>query len=122
MSRNQGGWFLLRKWRELTGHQSRYTEDAILAPELSLNMGQASVPSLSFFFMLALAAAIATLGLIADSAPAIIGAMIIAPLMSPIMSLSYGLAVFEKWLIRTILKWLSDRFSVTWQRPVWSST
>ncbi len=95
---------MLRKWRELTGQQAPYTEDAILASELSLNMGQASVPSLSFFFMLALAATIATLGLIADSAPAIIGAMIIAPLMSPIMSLSYGLAVFEKWLIiRSIL-------------------
>ena len=95
---------MLRKWRELTGHQAPYTEDTISAPELSLHMGQASVPSFSFFFMLALASAIATLGLIADSAPAIIGAMIIAPLMAPIMSLSYGLAVFEKWLIiRSIL-------------------
>jgi uncharacterized hydrophobic protein (TIGR00271 family) len=54
--------------------------------------------------MLALAGAIATFGLIANSAPAIIGAMIIAPLMNPIMSLSYGLVVFTKGLIiRSIL-------------------
>ena len=54
--------------------------------------------------MLALAAAVATFGLIANSAPAIIGAMFIAPLMNPIMSLSYGLVAFKKGLIiRSIL-------------------
>ena len=36
---------------------------------------------------------IATFGLLSNSAPAIIGAMIIAPLMSPIMSLAHGLVV-----------------------------
>jgi uncharacterized hydrophobic protein (TIGR00271 family) len=74
-------------------------EDAVSAPDLDLQMRQASILSFAFLFMLALAAAIATFGLITNSAPAIIGAMIIAPLMSPIMSLSYGLVVFEKWLI-----------------------
>ncbi len=54
--------------------------------------------------MLALAACIATLGLIADSAPAIIGAMIIASLMAPIMSLAFGIVLFERPLIvRSIL-------------------
>ena len=38
-------------------------------------------------------------GLLADSAPTIIGAMIIAPLMSPIMSLAYGLAILNRQLI-----------------------
>jgi len=57
------------------------------------------LPSMGFFFMLGLASAIATFGLIADSAPAIIGAMIIAPLMAPIMSLSLGLVAFERRLI-----------------------
>jgi uncharacterized hydrophobic protein (TIGR00271 family) len=67
-------------------------------------MHQASVPSFGFFFMLALSAAIATLGLIANSAPAIIGAMIIAPLMSPIVSLSFGFVLLERVLIlRSIL-------------------
>ncbi len=99
MPRSPKDWFLVRKWRQLTGDWTSYAEDAVPAADLVLQMGQASVFSFSFFFMLALAAAIATLGLIANSAPAIIGAMIIAPLMSPIMSLSYGLVVFEKGLI-----------------------
>ncbi len=92
------GWFLLRKW-----HQFRrgtfHPEDIVPASDLALNMGQGAVFSYNFFLMLALAAAIATFGLIANSAPAIIGAMIIAPLMAPIMSLAYGLAKFEKQLI-----------------------
>jgi uncharacterized hydrophobic protein (TIGR00271 family) len=69
------------------------------ATDLILQMNQASIPSFGFFFMLGLAAAIATFGLIANSAPAIIGAMIVAPLMAPIMSLSFGLVVFERRLI-----------------------
>ena len=75
-------------------------EGALPATDLALQMQQGSVPSFGFFFMLGLAAAIATLGLIADSAPAIIGAMIIAPLMAPIVSLAYGLTAFEKGLAR----------------------
>ncbi len=96
---NPQGWLLVRKWRQLTGGWAAYVEDAVPVSDLALQMRQASILSFSFFFMLALAAAIATFGLIANSAPAIIGAMIIAPLMSPIMSLSYGLVVFEKGLI-----------------------
>jgi uncharacterized hydrophobic protein (TIGR00271 family) len=63
-------------------------------------MLHASIPSFTFFFMLALAAVIATLGLHENNAPVIIGAMIIAPLMSPIMGLSYGLVSFEIRMIR----------------------
>lgn len=62
-------------------------------------MARASIPSFGFFFMLGIATAIATFGLIVNSAPTIIGAMIIAPLMSPILSLSYGLVIFDRRLI-----------------------
>ncbi|WP_051358223.1 DUF389 domain-containing protein [Rubidibacter lacunae] len=41
--------------------------------------------------MLAAAATIATLGLIADSTAVIIGAMIVAPLMNPILSMAYSI-------------------------------
>ncbi|MEA3277056.1 MAG: DUF389 domain-containing protein, partial [Pseudomonadota bacterium] len=92
--------FLVRKWRQLTDGWAPYVEEATPAPELSREMHQASIPSFGFFFMLALAATIATFGLIANSAPTIIGAMIVAPLMSPIISLSYGLVSFEPGLIR----------------------
>jgi uncharacterized hydrophobic protein (TIGR00271 family) len=57
---------------------------------MAAEMKAASIPSMAFFFLLASATAIATFGLLANSAPAIIGAMIIAPMMTPIMGLSYG--------------------------------
>ena len=82
----------------MTEGWATYADDKVPAPDLASQMKQASIPSFSFFFMMAIATAIATLGLIANSAPAIIGAMIVAPLMNPIMSLSYGLVTF-RWLV-----------------------
>lgn len=49
-----------------------------------------AVPSISFFLMMAASTVIATLGLLADSAAVIIGAMLVAPLMAPILSLAFG--------------------------------
>ena len=43
---------------------------------------------------------IATLGLISNSTAVVIGAMIVAPLMDPILSLSFGLAVSDAALIK----------------------
>ena len=88
--------FLTRMWRKLSGDWAPYAEDAVPGSDLTQQMHQVSIPSFAFFFMLALAAVIATFGLIANSAPSIIGTMIIAQLMAPIMNLSYGLVVFER--------------------------
>ena len=55
-------------------------------------MDAAARPSVGYYLMLALSAALATLGLICDSAAVIIGAMIIAPLMNPIVACSYAIA------------------------------
>jgi len=79
----------------LTGGWVPYAEERLSAEDLDFLMRRASIPSFGFFFMLVLSSAIATFGLIANSAPAIIGAMIVAPLMSPILGLAYGLIVFE---------------------------
>jgi len=73
-----------------TGEWKPLLEPAIPPEQMATEMKAASFPTMSFFFLLALSAAIATFGLLANSAPAIIGAMIIAPLMTPIMGLSYG--------------------------------
>lgn len=48
-------------------------------------------PSVDFYIMMALAAAIATFGLLQDSAAVIIGAMLVAPLMAAIFGLSLGI-------------------------------
>ena len=53
----------------------------------------------NFFILLALATAIATFGLLSNSAATIIGAMIIAPLMVPIISLAFSLVILDFRLI-----------------------
>ena len=104
MPRKPTDWFFFRKWRWLTSGWASYGEAPVPAHDLALQMAQDATSSFEFFYMLALAAAIATFGLTANSAPAIIGAMIIAPLMNPIMSLSYGLLVYEtRLIVRSIL-------------------
>ena len=91
--------FIGRGCKKVFAGRASYPGDAVSAEEVSLEMGHASAPSFDFFFMLGIATAIATFGLIVNSAPTIIGAMIIAPLMSPILSLSYGLVILDRWLI-----------------------
>ena len=83
---------LIRSW-------GPHIEPALPGTEMESIMERSSIPSFGFFFMLALSASIAALGLIANSAPAIIGAMIIAPLMGPIISFAYGLVSFKLNLI-----------------------
>lgn len=54
-----------------------------------------SRPSVSYFLLIGLAAAIATLGLILDNTGIVIGAMVVAPLITPIFGFSLGLLVFR---------------------------
>ncbi len=60
--------------------------------------------SSSYMVLMALSTIIATFGLFGNSSPVIIGAMILAPLMSPIISLSMGVLRQENTLIRESLK------------------
>lgn len=70
-------------------------------PQVSLRdqLTDSSRPNFAFFFMLSMAASIATFGLLTNSAPAIIGAMIIAPLMEPIVGISLGTLIGNRKLI-----------------------
>ncbi|KAA1194224.1 TIGR00341 family protein [Pseudohalioglobus sediminis] len=64
-------------------------------------------PSSSFQVLMVLSVMLALAGLYADSAPVIIGAMILAPLMAPIMSFSMGLTRSEINLLRGAVKTLA---------------
>ncbi len=75
----------------LSGEWKAHIEPRIAPERMATEMTAASLPTMSFFVLLALSSSIATFGLLQNSAPAIIGAMIIAPLMTPIMGLSFGL-------------------------------
>ena len=93
---------LLNAWRYLSETRRTVASDwklliepPVPAEEVDLQLRKASVPTLGFFFMLLLSSAIATFGLLSNNAPTIIGAMIIAPLMAPILGLAYGIVIFE---------------------------
>lgn len=89
------------------------------------SLSQASSPGFDFFLLIILSATIATLGLITDSAAVIIGAMLVAPLMSPILSVSIASITGNQLLFRrattalvqgavvavllaTVLSWLTN--------------
>jgi uncharacterized hydrophobic protein (TIGR00271 family) len=86
-------------FQRLAGDWHPLVEKPVPEDELHDVMQKSALPALSFYLMLIFAGAIATLGLLANSAPTIIGAMIIAPLMSPIISLAFGLVVVDWQLI-----------------------
>lgn len=80
------------------------TESAVPEAQLHQSLEAISRPSFAFYFMLALASGIATLGLLENSAATIIGAMIVAPLMNPILALAYALiAGQQKWGMRSLI-------------------
>lgn len=64
--------------------------------EVLEQLSQASSPGFDFFLLVVLSCSIATLGLITDSAAVIIGAMLVAPLMSPILGLSLASVAGER--------------------------
>ncbi|WP_235114568.1 TIGR00341 family protein [Cyclobacterium qasimii] len=67
--------------------------------DLFSNLRSSSVTSSVYLVLMFLATLIATLGLFGNSAPVIIGAMILAPLMAPIISLSMGVLRQDRTLI-----------------------
>ncbi|NIJ37968.1 putative hydrophobic protein (TIGR00271 family) [Sphingopyxis panaciterrae] len=65
-----------------------------------------------FLLLIILAAAIATLGLLQGSTAVVIGAMLVSPLMGPIMGIGFGLATIESNLIRRSLVTLAAGMAV----------
>jgi len=91
-------------WGRLTGNWRPLVEKPLSGAELAELMQQASIPAFGFYFMLGMASAIAIFGLLSNSTAAIIGAMIIAPLMAPIMSLAFAIVVADwQLLLRSVL-------------------
>lgn len=71
--------------------------------EIQTEIKQASSPGFDFFLLVVLSSAIATSGLLTNSAAVIIGAMLVAPLMSPIIGIGLASVVGEQKLLRTSL-------------------
>lgn len=65
-----------------------------------------------FLLLLLLSAAIATLGLLQGSPAVVIGAMLVSPLLGPIMGIGFGLATLESSLIKRSLVTLAAGMAV----------
>jgi uncharacterized hydrophobic protein (TIGR00271 family) len=65
---------------------------------------EASEPDRGYFVMMAISAVIATLGLFLDSVAVIIGAMLIAPLMSPVLATGLAVARGDPAFLRDTLR------------------
>ncbi|MGK7894313.1 MAG: DUF389 domain-containing protein [Xenococcus sp. (in: cyanobacteria)] len=87
-------------WQKLTADWSILLEEPVPNVELNDTFERASIPSFGFYFMLSLSTIIATFGLLLNSTATIIGAMIIAPLMNPIITLSYSLVASKRKLLK----------------------
>jgi uncharacterized hydrophobic protein (TIGR00271 family) len=86
----------LQTW--LSKYMHRLTQDR--RDEIIENIRTASSPEFDYFFLVILSSAIATLGLINDSPAVIIGAMLVAPLMSPILGVGLGSITADAGLAR----------------------
>ena len=78
----------------LPANQRRTLEE--LTEDLDLRQGDVRAKQSAFWTMLTLAGVIATAGVLADSTATVIGAMIIAPLSTPIMGIALGIVKRER--------------------------
>ncbi len=71
--------------------------------DLFQRMRDAAQPNINYFVLITLSAIIATLGLLLNSPAVVIGAMLVAPLMSPIIAVSVGITFGDIKLLRNAL-------------------
>jgi uncharacterized hydrophobic protein (TIGR00271 family) len=80
--------------RVLPENQRRTLDE--LSDDLDLRSGDTRAKQSAFWTMLVLSGVIATAGVLADSTATVIGAMIIAPLSTPIMGIALGIVKRER--------------------------
>ena len=67
---------------------------------LNRSLWRTAEPSFNYYIMLFLSGVISTLGLLAGSTAAIIGAMIVAPLMGPIVGMAFAITMGNRRLLK----------------------
>lgn len=105
-------------WYKDNGNWKWVKEKATPIASVNRTLWRLSVPSFNFHFMLGLSAIISTLGLLANSVAIIIGAMIIAPLMGPIVGMAFSVAMGNRKLLRrsslTLFKGVVLTVAISW--------
>ena len=100
-------WRLLRAlkrlkdaWYHSSGDWHWLVEKPMPVAAINRDLWRAAVPSVSFCVLSMLSCAISTFGLLAGSTATVIGAMIVAPLMGPVIAMAYAIAVSNRRLFR----------------------
>ncbi len=91
---------LAKYWNINSGEWSWLNDQPMPVAAINRHLWRLSVPSFSFHLLLGLSGIIATFGLLANSVAIIIGAMIIAPLMGPIIGIAYAMTIGNRRLLR----------------------
>ncbi|QEY33409.1 DUF389 domain-containing protein [Synechococcus sp. RSCCF101] len=93
-----------QRWIDrFTGQWAMHLERPIDRKDLHRDRIASSLPSFGFFVLLVTSAMLASFGLLADSAAVVIGAMIVAPLMNPILSMAFAIVIGDGRLVKRSL-------------------
>jgi uncharacterized hydrophobic protein (TIGR00271 family) len=108
-----GNLVMRRTWQSLSDLLPTLSIDEQV--DLLERMRSSAVPSINYFVLITLSAMIATFGLLQNSAAVIIGAMLVAPLMSPIVASGIGIVrgdikTFRNGLVSTLQGMLASVF------------
>ena len=106
---NAGG---RRAARNADHHDAVEGDDALDRSLILASVARDARLDKKFLLLIILAAMIATLGLLQSSTAVVIGAMLVSPLMGPIMGLGFGLATIESNLIKRSLVTLAAGMAV----------
>ncbi len=89
---------IIRIFRQLIHPLAMHQREKIIT-----EIVQSASPGFDFFLLVVLSGSIATLGLLTDSAAVIIGAMLVAPIMSPIIGIGLASTTGDMRLLRNAL-------------------
>lgn len=92
------GFYLRYWWRRVRPQVTPERRGSVQA-----RLRESAVPDFDFFLLVVLSSVIATLGLLSNSPAVVIGAMLVAPLMTPIIGLGLGALVGDGTLLRNSL-------------------
>ena len=87
-------------WKVNSGDWKWLEGKPISLTALNRNLWRSANPSSSYFILIFLSGVISTMGLLAGSTATIIGAMIVAPLMGPIMGIAFALSIGNRRLLK----------------------
>jgi uncharacterized hydrophobic protein (TIGR00271 family) len=90
-------------WKRLSGDWHLLQDTPLSAADIRESFSQNSLPIFHYYILLVFAATISTFGLLTNSAATIIGGMLIAPLMTPALTLGYSTISLDRKLVQRSL-------------------